>query len=141
MSCTSAAGRQRTAKGQPLHSLPHIDCTVLMFSAGRGASSDSASICFLYKLRPGVCPSSYGLEVAALAGIPRSITQRAHHAGAVFEGKLEAAFAAAQHPPLSAEELWLVGRLRDLCNGKGLYSGDGLDVVVDLWRKVHAVVV
>lgn len=73
--------------------------------------------------------------MAALAGIPRSITERAHHAGAVFERKLEVVFAAAQHPPLSAEEMWLVGRLRDLCSGKG----NGLDVIVNLWRNAQTV--
>ncbi|GAQ86033.1 putative MutS homolog 6-2 [Klebsormidium nitens] len=50
---------------------------------------------FLYKLRPGPCPKSYGLQVATLAGIPRSIVRAAAAAARVMESKLDRAFSGA----------------------------------------------
>ncbi|KAK9867213.1 hypothetical protein WJX84_002119, partial [Apatococcus fuscideae] len=52
----------------------------------------SASLVFLYQLRGGACPCSYGLQVAQLAGIPRSITVSARRAGSVLESRLQGAF-------------------------------------------------
>lgn len=34
-------------------------------------------VTFLYKIRQGVCPSSYGVNVAALAGLPEKVLKRA----------------------------------------------------------------
>lgn len=50
---------------------------------------------FLYKLRPGPCPKSYGLQVATLAGIPQTVIRAAASAARVMEGKLEKAFSGA----------------------------------------------
>ena len=38
------------------------------------------NVVFLFKLRPGICPSSYALNVAALAGVPQSIVDEAKEA-------------------------------------------------------------
>jgi len=51
------------------------------------------SIAFLYALRPGACPKSYGTNVAALAGVPESVLVRATQASAAMERKLAGAFA------------------------------------------------
>ena len=51
------------------------------------------SIAFLYALRPGACPKSYGTNVAALAGVPESVLDRATQAAAAMERKLAGAFA------------------------------------------------
>ena len=42
-------------------------------------------ITFLYKLKPGRCPRSYGMNVARLAGIPDSIVQKAEIVAKNFE--------------------------------------------------------
>jgi len=34
-------------------------------------------VTFLYKIRQGVCPSSYGVNVARLAGLPAGVLNRA----------------------------------------------------------------
>lgn len=39
--------------------------------------SNTESVTFLYKLVEGVCPDSFGINVARLAGIPEPILQRA----------------------------------------------------------------
>src|SRR3990167_6635125 len=35
--------------------------------------SNSKEVVFLYQLEEGVCPSSYGMNVASVAGIPQSV--------------------------------------------------------------------
>lgn len=42
-------------------------------------------ITFLYKLKPGRCPRSYGMNVARLAGIPDTIVQKAEIIAKRFE--------------------------------------------------------
>jgi DNA mismatch repair ATPase MutS len=43
----------------------------------------SRKLVFLYTLIPGVCPKSYGMTVAKMAGIPESIIKRADGAADV----------------------------------------------------------
>lgn len=52
-------------------SLYHMACKV---AATKGGSEE---VTFLYKLSPGACPKSYGVNVARLAGMPEPILQRA----------------------------------------------------------------
>ena len=42
-------------------------------------------VTFLYKLCPGACPKSYGVNVARLAGMPESVLQRASARSAELE--------------------------------------------------------
>src|SRR6185295_5890944 len=42
-------------------------------------------VTFLYKLISGVCPKSYGMNVANMAGIPRQIVDRAEMIASKFE--------------------------------------------------------
>ena len=42
-------------------------------------------VTFLYKLVSGVCPKSYGMNVANMAGVPREIVDRAEVVAAKFE--------------------------------------------------------
>jgi DNA mismatch repair protein MSH6 len=42
-------------------------------------------VTFLYKLIPGVCPKSYGMNVARLASMPESVIQKAEVKAAEFE--------------------------------------------------------
>ena len=54
--------------------------------AGPGEDHDVPEVTFLYRLTPGVCPESYGVNVACLAGIPRGILLRADkHASELHE--------------------------------------------------------
>ncbi|TPX40170.1 hypothetical protein SeMB42_g06113, partial [Synchytrium endobioticum] len=46
---------------------------------------ESKEVIFLYKLEKGVCPKSYGMHVAHIAGVPRSIVDRADEVAARFE--------------------------------------------------------
>jgi DNA mismatch repair protein MSH6 len=42
-------------------------------------------VTFLYKLMPGVCPKSYGMNVAKMAGVHEAIVQRAEDIAMFFE--------------------------------------------------------
>nr|WCZ58771.1 DNA mismatch repair protein MSH3 [Seculamonas ecuadoriensis] len=55
----------------------YMNCLVEDESTGESGVSAPKRVTFLYKLTPGVAPSSYGLNVARLAGIPDSIIDRA----------------------------------------------------------------
>ncbi|TPX35274.1 polyribonucleotide nucleotidyltransferase [Synchytrium microbalum] len=49
------------------------------------ADEDKREITFLYKLEEGVCPKSFGMNVAHMAGIPNGIVDRADEVAAQFE--------------------------------------------------------
>ena len=51
------------------------------------ATTCRKEVTFLYKLSPGVCPKSYGMNVARMAGIPDAIVQEAHRAAEHFESE------------------------------------------------------
>ena len=56
------------------------------------ATEADRPITFLYKLWRGACPKSYGMRVAALAGVPRTVVEEAEKAAASMEKKLSNAF-------------------------------------------------
>uniref|UniRef100_J3MXB1 DNA mismatch repair protein n=1 Tax=Oryza brachyantha TaxID=4533 RepID=J3MXB1_ORYBR len=60
-------------------SLCHMACEI---SKGEGGLEE---VTFLYKLTPGSCPKSYGVNVARLAGIPASVLRRANEKSIDFE--------------------------------------------------------
>ena len=47
---------------------------------------------FQYRLVPGPCPKSYGLHVAALAGIPAAVCAAADQVGSAFESRVARTF-------------------------------------------------
>ncbi|CAG8445223.1 11757_t:CDS:10 [Ambispora leptoticha] len=60
----------------PNIALKHMSCQV---------DQDRKEVTFLYKLVPGVCPKSYGMNVASMAGVPRVVVERAEEIAAKFE--------------------------------------------------------
>jgi DNA mismatch repair protein MSH6 len=60
----------------PNVALKHMSCQV---------DQHKKEVTFLYKLVPGVCPKSYGMNVANMAGVPREIVDRAEVVAAKFE--------------------------------------------------------
>jgi len=65
-------------------------------AAGPGADEDDSKITFLYKLRPGHCPKSYGMNVARLSGIPREVVANAQERAKIFKDDAEAREAGAK---------------------------------------------
>lgn len=56
------------------------------------STSQERSLVFLYKLSPGASPDSYGLHVAALAGLPNTVIQRAERARSIIQSRLSSTF-------------------------------------------------
>eukprot|EP00698_Gefionella_okellyi_P003683 TRINITY_DN13445_c0_g1_i1.p1 TRINITY_DN13445_c0_g1~~TRINITY_DN13445_c0_g1_i1.p1 ORF type:complete len:1151 (+),score=299.87 TRINITY_DN13445_c0_g1_i1:80-3532(+) len=54
----------------------HMDCLV---------DDEKREVTFLYKLKTGDCPKSYGMHVASMAGVPESVVARAEMIAAEFE--------------------------------------------------------
>jgi DNA mismatch repair protein MSH6 len=62
--------------------LNHMSCVV---------EDNKRDVTFLYKLATGVCPKSYGMNVAALAGVPVAVVERADEKAREFEHSAPAA--------------------------------------------------
>ncbi|KAJ9075514.1 DNA mismatch repair protein msh6, variant 2 [Entomophthora muscae] len=60
----------------PNLALMHMDCLV---------DANRRDVTFLYKLTQGVCPKSYGMNVASMAGLPSEIIDRAEAKAQEFE--------------------------------------------------------
>lgn len=75
-----------------LHVLQLAAECVLVCSVPSG-QDESSHIVFTFKLQPGACPKSYGLRVAALAGIPLAVRSVAAELGALLEANLGKCFA------------------------------------------------
>lgn len=63
----------------PKVALGHMDCTV---------NADESKVTFLYKLVEGMCPKSYGINVARLAGLPEEVITHAAKKSHEFEQAL-----------------------------------------------------
>ncbi|CAL0311136.1 unnamed protein product [Lupinus luteus] len=63
----------------PKVSLCHMECQV------GGGNAGVEEVAFLYRLMPGACPKSYGVNVARLAGLPTSVLQTAAAKSREFE--------------------------------------------------------
>ncbi|WVZ72571.1 hypothetical protein U9M48_021006 [Paspalum notatum var. saurae] len=73
----------------PHVSLQHMAC---MFKPRSGMGNGEKELTFLYRLTSGACPESYGLQVATMAGIPKSIVDRASVAGQMMRSKIAGNF-------------------------------------------------
>eukprot|EP00743_Colponemidia_sp_Colp-15_P007292 GILK01007875.1.p1 GENE.GILK01007875.1~~GILK01007875.1.p1 ORF type:complete len:1396 (+),score=316.89 GILK01007875.1:569-4189(+) len=67
------------------------DSMVGMYHMACQVDSVSQRVTFLYKFIQGACPKSYGMNVAALAGLPDSVVQRAREMSEQFEERLQQA--------------------------------------------------
>jgi len=68
-------------KFHPLIAMYQMECHV--------NPENKKDITFLYKYSPGVCPKSYGMNVASMAGVDSKIVDRASQIAEMFEQNLE----------------------------------------------------
>lgn len=71
----------------PHVSLQHMACMLKPRSGTHGGNGDK-ELTFLYRLTSGACPESYGLQVATMAGLPKSIVEKASSAGQTMKSKI-----------------------------------------------------
>ncbi|KAI5005350.1 hypothetical protein ZWY2020_032593 [Hordeum vulgare] len=72
----------------PHVSLQHMACMLKPRSGGNG----EMELTFLYRLASGSSPESYGLQVATMAGIPKSIVEKAAVAGEMMKSRIAGNF-------------------------------------------------
>ncbi|XP_062200486.1 DNA mismatch repair protein MSH7 [Phragmites australis] len=71
----------------PHVSLQHMACMLKPRSGAHGSNGEK-ELTFLYRLTSGACPESYGLQVATMAGLPKSIVEKASVAGQMMRSKI-----------------------------------------------------
>ncbi|KAG8053162.1 hypothetical protein GUJ93_ZPchr0001g29498 [Zizania palustris] len=76
----------------PHVTLQHMACMPKPRSGASDGGNGEKELTFLYRLTSGACPESYGLQVATMAGLPRSIVERASVAGQMMESKIAGNF-------------------------------------------------
>uniref|UniRef100_K3W7B0 DNA mismatch repair protein n=1 Tax=Globisporangium ultimum (strain ATCC 200006 / CBS 805.95 / DAOM BR144) TaxID=431595 RepID=K3W7B0_GLOUD len=107
-------------------SLGHMGCIV--------DPDNDRKVTFLYKLKEGMCPKSYGLNVAMLAKLPDEVIECAARKSAQFEQSLQAkAHAAAGGEEADVADI--VAQVQQL-----LKQGKEVDIeqLTALWRTIQA---
>lgn len=76
-------------KDAPNVRLGHMECIVENGNVtSRSADQDESTITFLYTLGEGVCPRSFGINVARLAGLPEDVLSNAKRISSEFEEEM-----------------------------------------------------
>eukprot|EP00898_Chlorokybus_atmophyticus_P000955 jgi/Chlat1/1860/Chrsp141S02178 len=119
-------------QSSPKVALYHMGCAV-----ASSPTPDKQDVTFLYKLTRGVCPKSYGTNVALLAGMPESVVTRAAAKAAQLEIErpdwaLPSSTSADAATMITTEESELV---QAVCKLSGDDSGD-VQHVWDTARKL-----
>lgn len=74
----------------PRVKLQHMACD---FKSKSGSACDNdQELVFLYRLTDGACPESYGLQVAAMAGIPKQVVKAAVQAAGAMKRQVGESF-------------------------------------------------
>lgn len=120
---------------------PHVNLQHMtyMFKPRSSAGNGEKELTFLYQLASGACPESYGLQVATMAGIPKSIVDRASVAGQALRSKIAGNFKSSEG---RAEFSTLHERLlRDVLavSVKDEHQDeDTMDMLVCIWQELRA---
>ncbi|CAM8914652.1 unnamed protein product [Rhodiola kirilowii] len=123
----------------PHVSSQHMSCT---FRKSQSPSKSDEELVFLYRLAPGACPESYGLQVALMAGIPNQVVQAATKAGLAMKKSIGQSFRFSEQRSQfsSIHEEWLKGVIsvsrtepNHPSNGE---DNDALDALFCLWCEL-----
>ena len=119
----------------PHVSLQHMAC---MFKPSSN-SNGQKELTFLYRLTSGACPESYGLQVATMAGIPKSIVEKASVAGRVMRSKIPGNFKSSEQRAefSTLHEEWLREAL-SVSVMDGLLDDDIMDTLVCIRQELKA---
>ena len=119
----------------PHVSLQHMAC---MFKPSSN-SNGQKELTFLYRLTSGACPESYGLQVATMAGIPKSIVEKASVAGRVMRSKIAGNFKSSEQRAefSTLHEEWLREAL-SVSVMDGLLDDDIMDTLVCIRQELKA---
>lgn len=76
-------------KNKPSVMLGHMECMVGDGSSESDTDENNNSVTFLYTLGSGVCPKSFGINVARLAGLPEGVLRNAKRISLDFEKEMQ----------------------------------------------------
>ncbi|KAL9261157.1 DNA mismatch repair protein MSH7-like protein, partial [Drosera capensis] len=119
----------------PYVNLQHMACAFVPRS-----NSSESDLVFLYRLASGACPESYGLQVAAMAGIPKKVVEAASRAGQTMKQTIGESFRSSERRSefSSMHTEWL--KALTAVSGAGLDSCDDdmCDALFCLWHEVKS---
>ena len=101
--------------------LGHMECVVEngQVTDREGPTQDDNTITFLYTLGEGVCPKSFGINVARLAGLPEEVLTKAKRISHEFEEEMSR------------------GRRPTRAQIEGAISAGDWEQVLELWKALQ----
>lgn len=97
---------------------------------------------FLYRLASGACPESYGLQVAAMAGIPENVVESASQAGQVMKKSIGDSFKSSEQRSefSTLHEDWLKSLINvsRIAGCKSDEEDDAYDTLFCLWHEIKS---
>ncbi|GLT98512.1 hypothetical protein SLE2022_160140 [Rubroshorea leprosula] len=118
--------------------LQHMACT---FKSESESSKGEPELVFLYRLAPGACPESYGLQVAVMAGIPEQVVKTASRAGQTMKRSIAESFRSSEQRSefSTLHEEWLKTLVNVTQNGnRNFRDEDAYDTLFCLWHELKS---
>jgi DNA mismatch repair protein MSH6 len=121
----------------PHVSLQHMGCMFKPKSSDHGDSGEELT--FLYRLMSGACPESYGLQVATMAGLPKSIVEKASVAGEMMRSKIARNFKSSEERVefSTLHEEWFMAAIY-VCGVEGQLDDDTMDPAFCISQELKA---
>ncbi|XP_068652588.1 DNA mismatch repair protein MSH7 [Aristolochia californica] len=124
-------------------SYPHVDLQHMAcaFKQNSGITSNrDQELVFLYRLSPGACPESYGLQVALMAGVPELVVKAASKASQAMKVSLRENFRSSESRSQfsSLHEDWFKTLLSfSSITANPSLNEDALDTLLCLWHEIR----
>ncbi|KAI0487869.1 hypothetical protein KFK09_027692 [Dendrobium nobile] len=118
---------------------PHVNMQHMACTFDRKINGEQELV-FLYRLASGSSPESYGLQVALMAGIPKSVVEAASTAGDRMKLMISENFKSSE---LRAEfstlhEEWLKSILSLSSSSRDCWDEDTSDTILCLWHEMRS---
>lgn len=120
----------------PRVKLQHMACC---FDRTSDTSSEvNQKLIFLYRLASGACPQSYGMQIAAMAGIPNTVIRAASKAGQVMKEIVGESFKSSEQREnfSTLHEEWLKSILSISKTKETDFDDDAFDLLFCLWHEL-----
>ncbi|TVU21505.1 hypothetical protein EJB05_31144, partial [Eragrostis curvula] len=123
----------------PHVSLQHMAC-LFRPKCGTHGDSDEKELTFLYRLTSGASPESYGLQVATMAGLPKSIVEKASVAGQMMKSKIAKNFKSSEERAefSTLHEEWLRAAIFVSDVKDGHLDDDNMDTAICISQELKA---
>ncbi|KAG9459293.1 hypothetical protein H6P81_003801 [Aristolochia fimbriata] len=115
--------------------LQHMACTFKQ----KSTCNREQELVFLYRLSPGACPESYGLQVANMAGLPEIVVKAASKAGEAMKHSVRENFRSSESRLQfsSLHENWFTTLLSYSSVSTDPLDEDAMDTLLCLWHEIR----